>query len=148
MMSKDTQKGNPFFILSVIILLLPLIVPVLLRYNSNYFEVRNYIRPLYIALTICQIVFPFAALILSFAGLLTARKRGKGVIRCTVCLVIAFVQVVLMLLWFLLVVPYLSRAYTTPPDYTIQAHNSNIESVREEIERAMKESPKKSSQRD
>ena len=149
---KNEREKNPFFIATVIALLLPLTVSIALRVHTNYYEVRYYLDPLHDVLGFCNIILlPFVALVLSISGLATARKQGEGVVRCTVCLVIASVQIGILLLWFLVVNPYLSKAKTTPRDYTIKMHdhvsgssrdrNADIESINDSIDRALKGYP-------
>ena len=74
-----------------------------------------------------MMVTPFAALILSVAGSVIARKRQKRLIGCAICYIISVLEVL-----FALCVPtYLQKAKTTPPDYTIVPHTLSSEQIAE-----------------
>ena len=108
---KDRSEKNPLFIPALIATLIPLV--------SFIFGI---VRLLTLFIT------PFVALILSASGLVFAavypQKRFAG---CVLCLFVSLVEVL-----FVLCVPnYLSKAKTTPPDYTIATHTRSSEQIAE-----------------
>ena len=128
---KDRSEKNPFFLPALIAALIPAVILVILNIAGNY------MNALMIKLLVClMLVTPFAALILSIAGSVIARKRQKRLIGCAICFIISLLEVL-----FALCVPdYLSKAKSTPPDYTIAPHtrsSEEVESINKEIERAL-----------
>ena len=119
---KDRSEKNPFFMPALIAALIPFVILVILNIAGGY------MNALMIKLLVClMMVTPFAALILSIAGLVTALKRQKRFIGCVICLIISLLEVL-----FALCVPtYLSKAKTTPPDYTIATHTRSSEQIAE-----------------
>ena len=110
-MFKDNKEKNPFFIPALIATLIPLV--------SFIFGI---VRLFTLFIT------PFVALILSASGLVFAavnpQKRFAG---CVLCLFVSLVEVL-----FVLCVPnYLSKAKSTPPDYTIATHTRSSEQIAE-----------------
>ena len=105
---KDRSEKNPLFIPALIATLIPLV--------SFIFGLLT------------MFITPFVALILSASGLVFAavypQKRFAG---CVLCLFVSLVEVL-----FVLCVPnYLSKAKTTPPDYTIATHTRSSEQIAE-----------------
>jgi membrane-associated HD superfamily phosphohydrolase len=119
---KDRSEKNPLFIPALIATLIPFVILVILNIAGGY------MNALMIKLLVClMMVTPFAALILSIAGSVIARKRQKRLIGCAICFIISFLEVL-----FALCVPtYLSKAKTTPPDYTIVPHTLRSEQIAE-----------------
>lgn len=119
---KDRSEKNPFFMPALIAALIPAVILVILNIAGGY------MNALMIKLLVClMMVTPFAALILSIAGLVTALKRQKRLIGCAICFIVSLLEVL-----FALCVPtYLSKAKTTPPDYTIATHTRSSEQVAE-----------------
>ncbi len=119
---KDRSEKNPFFIPALIATLIPFVILVILNIAGGY------MNALMIKLLVClMMVTPFAALILSIAGSVIARKRQKRLIGCAICFIISLLEVL-----FALCVPtYLSKAKTTPPDYTIVPHTLSSEQIAE-----------------
>ena len=107
-MNNESERKNPFFLPSLIATLIPLV--------SFIFGLLT------------MFITPFVALILSASGLVFAavypQKRFAG---CVLCLFVSLVEVL-----FVLCVPnYLSKAKTTPPDYTIATHTRSSEQIAE-----------------
>jgi ABC-type transport system involved in cytochrome c biogenesis permease subunit len=81
------------------------------------------------------LVTPFAALILSLVGLVISKKLQARFAGCVFCLVLSILE--------LCFVAYMSKPVSVPPAYTIQPHSlspeesASIESVNEEINRAL-----------
>lgn len=119
---KDRSEKNPFFIPALIATLIPFVILVILNIAGGY------MNALMIKLLVClMMVTPFAALILSIAGSVAALKRQKRLIGCAICFIISLLEVL-----FALCVPtYLSKAKTTPPDYTIVPHTLSSEQIAE-----------------
>ena len=119
---KDRSEKNPFFMPALIAALIPFVILVILNIAGGY------MNALMIKLLVClMMVTPFAALIFSIAGLVTALKRQKRFIGCVICFIISLLEVL-----FALCVPtYLSKAKTTPPDYTIATHTRSSEQIAE-----------------
>lgn len=119
---KDRSEKNPFFLPALIAALIPAVILVILNIAGGY------MNALMIKLLVClMMVTPFAALILSVAGSVIARKRQKRLIGCAICFIISLLEVL-----FALCVPaYLSKAKTTPPDYTIAPHTLSSEQIAE-----------------
>lgn len=119
---KDRSEKNPFFMPALIAALIPFVILVILNIAGGY------MNALMIKLLVClMMVTPFAALILSIAGSVIARKRQKRLIGCAICFIISLLEVL-----FALCVPtYLSKAKTTPPDYTIVPHTLSSEQIAE-----------------
>ena len=110
-MDYDNKEKNPLFIPALIATLIPLV--------SFIFGI---VRLFTLFIT------PFVALILSASGLVFAavnpQKRFAG---CVLCLFVSLVEVL-----FVLCVPnYLSKAKSTPPDYTIATHTRSSEQIAE-----------------
>ena len=108
---KDRSEKNPLFIPALIATLIPLV--------SSIFGIVRLLT---------MFISPFVALILSASGLVFAavypQKRFAG---CVLCLFVSLVEVL-----FVLCVPnYLSKAKTTPPDYTIATHTRSSEQIAE-----------------
>jgi len=86
-----------------------------------------------------MLVTPFAALILSLVGLVISKKLQARFAGCVFCLVLSILE--------LCFVAYMSKPISVPPAYTIQSHSlspeesASIESVNEEINRALNEKP-------
>ena len=107
-MNNESERKNPLFIPALIATLIPLV--------SFIFGLLT------------MFITPFVALILSASGLVFAavypQKRFAG---CVLCLFVSLVEVL-----FVLCVPtYLSKAKTTPPDYTIATHTRSSEQIAE-----------------
>ena len=105
---KDRSEKNPLFI--------PALIATLIPFVSFIFGLLT------------MFITPFVALILSASGLVFAavypQKRFAG---CVLCLFVSLVEVL-----FVLCVPnYLSKAKTTPPDYTIATHTRSSEQIAE-----------------
>ena len=126
---KDRSEKNPFFIPALIAALIPFVILVILNIAGGY------MNALMIKLLVClMLVTPFAALILSVAGSVIARKRQKRLIGCAICFIISLLEVL-----FALCVPtYLQKAKTTPPDYTIAPHTLSSEQIAEREKALMK----------
>ncbi|MBP5775300.1 MAG: hypothetical protein J6W36_06350 [Clostridiales bacterium] len=126
---KDRSEKNPFFIPALIAALIPFVILVILNIAGGY------MNALMIKLLVClMLVTPFAALILSIAGSVIARKRQKRLIGCAICFIISLLEVL-----FALCVPtYLQKAKTTPPDYTIAPHTLSSEQIAEREKALMK----------
>ena len=110
-MNNESERKNPLFI--------PALIATLIPFVSFIFGI---VRLLTLFIT------PFVALILSASGLVFAavypQKRFAG---CVLCLFVSLVEVL-----FVLCVPnYLSKAKTTPPDYTIATHTRSSEQIAE-----------------
>ena len=110
-MNNESERKNPLFIPALIATLIPLV--------SFIFGIERFLT---------QFITPFVALILSASGLVFAavypQKRFAG---CVLCLFVSLVEVL-----FVLCVPnYLSKAKTTPPDYTIATHTRSSEQIAE-----------------
>ena len=120
-MNNEKEK-NPFFLPALIAALTPAVILVILNIAGGY------MNALMIKLLVClMMVTPFAALILSIAGSVIARKRQKRFIGCVICFIISLLEVL-----FALCVPtYLQKAKTTPPDYTIVPHTRSSEQIAE-----------------
>ena len=117
---------------ALIAALIPAVILVILNIAGGY------MNALMIKLLVClMVVTPFAALILSVAGSVIARKRQKRLIGCAICFIISLLEVL-----FALCVPtYLQKAKTTPPDYTIVPHtlsSQEKESINEIINGTLK----------
>ena len=128
----NPREKNPFFLPALIAVLIPAVILVILNIASGY------MNALMIKLLVClMVVTPFAALILSVAGSVIARKRQKRLIGCAICFIISLLEVL-----FALCVPtYLQKAKTTPPDYTIVPHtlsSQEKESINEIINGTLK----------
>ena len=121
-MDYDDKEKNPFFIPALIAVVVPFVILVILNIAGGY------MNALMIKLLVClMMVTPFAALILSVAGSVIARKRQKRLIGCAICYIISVLEVL-----FALCVPtYLQKAKTTPPDYTIVPHTLSSEQIAE-----------------
>lgn len=75
-------------------------------------------------------VLPVPGLILSIAGLNSAKRKGKrGSAAGVTGIVLSALEIFLLVFCFVFLNNYLKKANTTPPDYTIQPHNSDVESV-------------------
>jgi hypothetical protein len=73
---------------------------------------------------------PVLGLILSIAGLNSAKRKGKrGSVAGVTGIVLSALEIFLLVFCFVFLDNYLKKATTTPPDYTIQPHNSNVEAV-------------------
>ena len=118
----NPREKNPFFLPALIAALIPAVILVILNIASGY------MNALMIKLLVClMVVTPFAALILSVAGSVIARKRQKRLIGCAICFIISLLEVL-----FALCVPtYLQKAKTTPSDYTIPPHTLSSEQIAE-----------------
>lgn len=118
----NPREKNPFFLPALIAALIPLVILVILNIAGGY------MNALMIKLLVClMMVTPFAALIFSIAGSVAALKRQKRLIGCAICFIISLLEVL-----FALCVPnYLSKAKTTPPDYTIAPHTLSPEQIAE-----------------
>ena len=121
-MDYDDKEKNPFFLPALIAVVVPFVILVILNIAGGY------MNALMIKLLVClMMVTPFAALILSVAGSVIARKRQKRLIGCAICYIISVLEVL-----FALCVPtYLQKAKTTPPDYTIVPHTLSSEQIAE-----------------
>ena len=121
-MDYDDKEKNPFFLPALIAVVVPFVILVILNIAGGY------MNALMIKLLVClMMVTPFAALILSIAGSVAALKRQKRLIGCAICFIISLLEVL-----FALCVPtYLSKAKTTPPDYTIVPHTLSSEQIAE-----------------
>ena len=132
------RKTNLLCILGLILSLSPIILFTVIRViyaNRNY----SLHYALFGPFCLFELILAFAGLVLSIAGAVSASKNGVKIPKSGVTgIIISSFGVVLvaLLIWF---GNYLSKAYTTPPDYSIKPHNSNIESIRKEIEDAMNE---------
>ena len=137
---KDISEKNPFFIPALTAALIPFVILVILNIAGGY------MNALMIKLLVClMLVTPFAALILSIAGSVIARKRQKRLIGCAICFIISLLEVL-----FALCVPtYLQKAKTTPPDYTIAPHTLSSEQIaeRESINEIINHSLKNNTER-
>ena len=117
-MNNEKEK-NPFFLPALIAALTPAVILVILNIAGGY------MNALMIKLLVClMMVTPFAALIFSIAGSVAALKRQKRLIGCAICFIISLLEV-------LCVPTYLSKAKTTPPDYTIATHTRSSEQIAE-----------------
>ena len=110
-MNNESERKNPLFI--------PALIATLIPFVSFIFGIERFLT---------QFITPFVALILSASGLVFAavypQKRFAG---CVLCLFVSLVEVL-----FVLCVPnYLSKAKTTPPDYTIATHTRSSEQIAE-----------------
>ena len=128
----NPREKNPFFLPALIAALIPAVILVILNIAGGY------MNALMIKLLVClMVVTPFAALILSVAGSVIARKRQKRLMGCAICFIISLLEVL-----FALCVPtYLQKAKTTPPDYTIPPHTLSFqekESINEIINGTLK----------
>lgn len=75
-------------------------------------------------------VLPVLGLILSIAGVNGAKRKGKkGAAAGVTGIVLSALEIFLLVFCFVFLNNYLKKATTTPPDYTIQPHNSNVEAV-------------------
>ncbi|MCR5488505.1 MAG: hypothetical protein K6F03_00375 [Saccharofermentans sp.] len=112
-MDYDNKEKNPFFIPALIAVVVPFV---------------SFIFGISLGGFVLLFVNPLVALILSASGLVFAavypQKRFAG---CVLCLFVSLVEVL-----FVLCVPnYLSKAKTTPPDYTIAPHTRSSEQIAE-----------------
>lgn len=124
-MSYDNKEKNPFFIPALI---MTLIIPAGIAFGE-FFEVFLF-----------MFVTPFAAFILSFVGLVIAKKLHARYIGCVFCFVLSILET-LFVLW---VPAYLSKPISVPSGYTIQAHtysSSEAERINEEMHRKKKKKP-------
>lgn len=128
-MSDDRENRNPFFVAGVITSLFPVIVFIILVFAGSDLGLDQVEF-----LVVCEIFMPVAALVFSIAGLAVAKKQQKGITSGVVFVIVSAVEVILVAL-FLFAGLYLSKATGTPPGYTIQSHNPDIESINEEIGR-------------
>ena len=88
------------------------------------------------------LILPIAAIILSIAGIKDAIKKDlRGIAPAVYGIVISSFEIIVIIFWFAVAVPYLNKANTTPPDYTIRMH-TDVESIRAAKERAMNETTK------
>ena len=137
-MGTDSENKNPYYTAGLILTVLTIVVfLVILLLSFAGSSIEDRFTEL---LVIVEPFLPFAALAFSIAGFVKAKKQGERVKRSAACLIVSSLEALLFILFLLSLPAYLSRAKTTPPDYTIASHSpSEIESVREEIDRAMKE---------
>ncbi len=110
-MNNESERKNPLFI--------PALIATLIPFVSFIFGIVRLLT---------MFITPFVALILSASGLVFAavypQKRFAG---CVLCLFVSLAEVL-----FVLCVPnYLSKAKTTPPDYTIATHTRSSEQIAE-----------------
>jgi ATP/ADP translocase len=133
----NQKEKNPFFLPALIATLFPVIIFVLYyanvgRYFNDMLGILDALKKLLSFLLFCT---PFAAIFLSIAGLVDARKLQEPFIGCLCCLILVFLEI----LGFL---SYLSRPIShpvvpiTPHSHTYE-ESASIESVNEEINRAM-----------
>ncbi len=88
------------------------------------------------------LILPVAAVVFSIAGIKDAIKKDlRGIAPAVYGIVISSFEIIAIIFWFAVAVPYLNKANTTPPDYTINMH-TDVESIRAAIERAMNETTK------
>ena len=130
-MSKDGRKASRLcmagLIVSVIVLLIDLVLRVLcFGKNINDDSLSQ----------LLFLILPIAAVILSITGIKDAIKKDlKGIAPAVYGIVISSFEIIGIIFWFAVAVPYLNKANTTPPDYTIRMH-TDVESIRAAKERA------------
>lgn len=81
------------------------------------------------------LILPIAAVVFSIAGIKDAIKKDlRGIAPAVYGIVISSFEIIAIIFWFAVAVPYLNKANTTPPDYTINMH-TDVESIRAAKER-------------
>jgi len=130
-MSKDGRKASRLcmagLIVSVIVLLIDIVLRVLcFGKNINDDSLSQ----------LLFLILPVAAVIFSIAGIKDAIKKDlRGIAPAVYGIVISSFEIIGIIFWFAVAVPYLNKANTTPPDYTIRMH-TDVESIRAAKERA------------
>ena len=116
-MDHDNREKNPFFLPALIVILFPVVLFVLHLDGVYLFWVT-----------------PYVALVLSFAGLVTALVYQKRFAGCVFCLVLSILE--------LFVPAYLSNNINPPKPTEVTRsltpeESASIESINEEIKRAL-----------
>ena len=138
---KDRSEKNPFFIPALIATLIPLVIFVFLFAVSCYTNAGGHIYlpdALGSLLIFLVCVAPFAAIILSVAGLVGARKLQEPFIGCLCCLISTLLEVSLLFVWLSSYI-YNMHENEVPIVYRslTPEESASIESINEEIERAI-----------
>lgn len=124
-LSKLCVVGLMLPILSAVLFWAGIIYGNLMELNSRLMDIN-----IFYVFIFPSFVLPVPGLILSIAGVNGAKRKGKrGAGAGIAGIVLSALEIVLVILCVTLVDNYLKKAYTTPPDYTIQPHNSNVEAV-------------------
>jgi len=85
---------------------------------------------------VLALIMPLGGLVLSITGVVFAKKYDlQGVKSGIAGIIISSVEFLSIILLFVFVGTYLSKAHTTPPDYTIAPHydSEDIESIKATI---------------
>ena len=130
-MSKDCRKASRLcmagLIVSVIVLFIDIVLKVLFFGKSIYDDSLS---------QMLFLILPVAAVIFSIAGIKDAIKKDlNGIAPAVYGIVISSFEIMAVIFWFAVAVPYLNKANTTPPDYTIRMH-TDVERIKAAKERA------------
>lgn len=136
-MSKDGRKASRLCMAGLIVSVVVLFVDIVLKVLCFGKNVNDD--------SLSQLLFlilPVAAVVFSIAGIKDAIKKDlRGIAPAVYGIVISSFEILGIIFWFAVAVPYLNKANTTPPDYTIRMH-TDVEKIREAKERAMNETTK------
>ena len=136
-MSKDGRKASRLCMAGLIISVIVLFIDIVLRVLCFGKSINDD--------SLSQLLFlilPVAAIVISIAGIKDAIKKDlKGIAPAVFGIVISSFEIMAVIFWFAVAVPYLNKANTTPTDYTIRMH-TDVEKIREAKERAMNETTK------
>lgn len=135
-MSKDGRKTSFLCIAGLVVAILSLAILIFPFVLKLFLDVHKIPDEVFLIRRILLLILPFPALLLSVAGFKTCQKQNSRGRRAAVAgIIIASFEISIIILWFAVVSPYLSKANTTPPDYTIRMH-TDVESIRAAKERA------------
>ena len=130
-MSKNVERLSLLCIAGLIVSILGPVLffcgLIFLIYNNSVGKVFVYI----------SIVLPILALILSIIGVKNAKNEKRGVVAGVTGILISAMEILIIFIGVVGIVKFISRAKTTPPDYTIMPHSSIAEDANEELESAM-----------
>lgn len=130
------REKNPLFLPALIATLIPTVIFAVIMlggYLPN--GVLNIVLPVVSLLHPLMYIGPFVAIILSIAGLYYARQLQEPFIGCLLCLIMS-----LLLLFSFFWLPMYLYNHHTHTEPSIVAHSQSpeeIESIREEINRAL-----------